>query len=259
MLKFSANISTLFTEVEFLERFEASSNAGFKAVECHYPYEWEPDQIGAKLSQFDLKLVLHNVPVGNRTAGEKGIALIPDRVGEFQESIALAMRYAKTLQCPCVNCPVGLTPDGLAEDLIRETLRNNLRFAAAALEKENIRLVVEALNSRDVPGFYLATTAQAIDVIDEVNHANLYLQYDIYHMQIMEGNLTETIRTNISRIRHIQLADNPGRNEPGTGEINFKNLLRFIDEANYDGWIGCEYTPRGRTEDSLGWLAPYLQ
>jgi len=158
-----------------------------------------------------------------------------------------------------VNCLVGLTPNDVPAQKVRKTLVDNLRFAATAMEKEGIRLLVEPLNDRDIPGFYLVHTQDALQLLEEVNHANLFLQYDIYHMQIMEGNLTRTILDNLPRIAHVQLADNPGRHEPGTGEINFPNLLRFIDEAGYDGWIGCEYRPAGVTEDGLGWLKPYLE
>lgn len=258
MPKFSANLSMLFTEVDFLERFEKASKAGFKAVEYLFPYDWEPDQLAEPLTRFDLEQVLHNLPAGNWATGERGIAVLPDRVSEFEDGVGLAIHYAKTLKCPCLNCLVGLTPQGVSEDLVRKTLLENLRFAATALEKENIRLLIEALNSQDIPGFYLTSTADVLALIEEVNHPNAWIQYDIYHMQIMEGNLTETIRANISRIAHIQLADNPGRNEPGTGEIDFANLFRFIDEAGYKGWIGCEYKPARRTEDGLGWLKPYM-
>jgi hydroxypyruvate isomerase len=204
-------------------------------------------------------MVLHNLPVGNWLAGERGIACLPDRVGEFQEGVGLAIEYAKMLRCPRLNCIVGITPKGVPATKVRKTLVDNLRFAATALEKEGIALLVEALNDHDVPGFYLTRTRDVLQLIEEVNHPNLWLQYDVYHMQIMEGNLTRTILDNIERIAHIQIGDNPGRHEPGTGEINFTNLFRFIDEAGYKGWIGCEYKPAGVTEAGLGWVKPYLE
>jgi len=158
-----------------------------------------------------------------------------------------------------LNCLVGLTPLGVSQEKVREILIDNLKFAAAALEKESIRLLVEALNDEAIPGFYLVRTQDVLQLLEEVNHPNIYFQYDVYHMQIMEGNLIPTISKNLSRIAHIQIADNPGRHEPGTGEINFPNLFNAIDEAGYSGWIGCEYIPAGETEEGLGWVNPYLE
>jgi hydroxypyruvate isomerase len=258
MPKLSANLSMLFTEVDFLDRFERAGKAGFKAVEYLFPYSWEIDQLREKLHRYDLQQVLFNLPAGNWEAGERGIAALPDRVGEFQDGVGLAIQYAKTLKCPCVNCLAGLTPAGITDGKVRKTLVENVRFAADALSRENIRLIVEALNTRDVPGFYLTRTSEVVQLIEEVNHSNVQYQYDIYHMQIMEGDLTHTIRENLGIIGHMQIADNPGRHEPGTGEIHFPNLFRFIDEAGYPGWIGCEYKPLGKTEDGLGWAKPYL-
>jgi len=170
----------------------------------------------------------------------------------------LAIEYAKALKCYRLNCLVGKAPQGTVSEKVLQTLANNLRFAATMLQKENIRLLVEPLNHQDIPGFHLVHTKDALQLFKEVDHPNLWLQYDIYHMQIMEGNLTRTILNSLSRIAHIQIADNPGRHEPGTGEINFTNLFRFIDEAGYGGWIGCEYIPAGKTEDGLQWIKPYL-
>jgi hydroxypyruvate isomerase len=258
MPKLSANLSMLFTEVDFLERFERTANAGFKAAEYLFPYSWEVDRLGEQLDRYGLQQVLFNLPAGNWEAGERGIATLPDRVGEFQDGVGLAIQYAKALRCPCVNCLAGLTPADISESKIRKTLVENLRFAADTLSRENIRLLVEALNTRDVPGFYLKRTVEVAQLIEDVDHSNVQYQYDIYHMQIMEGDLTHTIRENIGIIGHMQLADNPGRHEPGSGEIHFSNLFRFIDEAGYTGWIGCEYKPSGKTEDSLRWTKPYL-
>jgi len=259
MLKFSANLTMMFNEVDFLGRFERASRAGFKGVEYLFPYEWEKQELVEKLDKHGLEQVLHNLPAGNWLAGERGIACLPQRVGEFREGVGLAIDYAKALRCSRLNCLVGITPDEVPAEEIRQTLVDNLRFAAIALDKEGIRLLVEPLNNQDIPGFYLVHTQDALQLLEEVNHANIWLQYDIYHMQIMEGNLTRTILDKLARIAHIQLGDNPGRHEPGTGEINFPNLLRFIDEAGYDGWIGCEYKPAGVTEDGLAWVRPYLK
>ena len=242
-----------------MDRFERASRSGFKGVEYLFPYEWKKEQLAEKLEKHRLQQVLHNLPAGNWGDGERGIACLPGREGEFQEGVGLAIEYAKALKCNYVNCLVGKTPQGIPPEKVRQTLASNLRFAAAALEKEGIRLLIEPLNSQDTPGFRLVHTRDALQLMQEVKHPNLWLQYDIYHMQIMEGNLLKTILNNLSRIAHIQIADNPGRHEPGTGEINFTNLFRSIDEMGYSGWIGCEYVPIGKTEEGLRWIKPYLR
>ena len=257
MPKFCANLTMQFNEVDFLDRFERAAKAGFKGVEYLFPYAWKKEQLAEKLGAFGLSQALHNLPAGDWNKGERGIACLPGRETEFQEGVGKAIEYAKALKCPQVNCLAGLTPAGVPADKVRKTLVANLRFAAAALEKEGIRLLVEALNDKDVPGFYLVRTADVLSLIKEVGHANVYVQYDVYHMQIMEGNLTKTIQANLDKIAHIQIADNPGRNEPGTGEINYPNLFKAIDAAGYKGWIGCEYKPAGKTEDGLGWVKSY--
>ena len=258
MPKFSANLTMMFNEVDFLARFERASRAGFKGVEYLFPYGWEKERLAEELEKNSLEQVLHNMPAGDWQGGERGIACLPERVGEFQEGVGLAIEYAKALKCSRLNCLAGLIPKEVSAEKVRQTLVDSLRFAASALEKEGISLLVEPLNNQDVPGFYLVHTQDALRLFEEVNHANLWLQYDIYHMQVMEGNLTRTIQDNLNRIAHIQLADNPGRHEPGTGEINYTNLFRFIDEAGYAGWIGCEYKPAGITEDGLQWAKSYL-
>lgn len=258
MPKFSANLTLLFNEVDFLDRFERAARAGFKGVEYQFPYGWDKEQLTEHLGKHGLVQVLYNLPAGNWEKGERGIACIPGREGEFQEGVGKAIEYARVLRCPMVNCLAGKIPTGVSPDKIRQTLVNNLRFAAKAMEKEGVRLLIESLNHQDVPGFSIVHTCDALQLIEEVNHPNLSIQYDIYHMQIMEGNLTKTILGSLARIGHIQVADNPGRHEPGTGEINFTNLFRSIDEAGYDGWIGCEYIPAGKTEDGLKWIKPYL-
>jgi len=254
---FSANLTMLFTEVDFLERFERAARAGFTAVEFMSPYAYEARELAAKLERHGLTQALFNLPAGSWEAGERGIAVLTDRLGEFKEGVRQAIAYAKALNCSRVNCLVGLTPK-LPEKKMRKTLVNNLRFASEMLSQENIRLLVESINTRDIPGFYLSSTEQALSLIKEVDHPNLFYQYDVYHMQVMEGNLTETIKNHLDKIAHIQIADNPGRHEPGTGEINYQNLFRFIDEAGYKGFIGCEYRPLKTTEEGLEWMKPYL-
>lgn len=258
MIKFSANVSWIFIETDFLNRFERAAKAGFKGVECMSPFEWEKEAIAEQLQKHDLEMVMYNLPAGNWGGGERGIACLPNRTEEFRASVGKAIEYAKALKCSRINCLSGITPKGFPAEQIRKTEVENLRFAARTLEKENIKFMLEAINYYDMPGFYVNNTAQALDLIQEVNEPNLWLQYDIYHMQMMEGNLTKTIRENVSRIAHIQLGDVPGRHEPGTGEINFPNLFRFIEEAGYQEWIGLEYKPAGVTEDGLRWMQPYV-
>ncbi len=257
MPRFCANLTMLFNEVDFLDRFEKAAKAGFKGVEYLFPYAWKKEQLVERLSAFGLTQVLHNLPAGDWNKGERGIACLPGRETEFQEGVGKAIEYAKALNCSQVNCLVGLTPAAVSAEKVRKTLIANLRFAAAALDKEGIRLLVEALNDKDVPGFHLVHTAEVLDLLKAVGHPNVYVQYDVYHMQIMEGNLIKTIQANIDQIAHIQIADNPGRNEPGTGEINYPNLFKAIDAAGYKGWIGCEYKPAAKTEDGIGWMKPY--
>lgn len=259
MLNFSANLTMLFNEVDFPDRFEKAAQAGFKGVEYLFPYPWEKDQLVNELGRNGLIQILFNLPAGDWGAGERGLACIPGRESEFQEGVGLAIEYAKALGCSQLNCLVGLTPPGVSLEKVRRTLMANLLFAASALEKEGIRLLVEPLNDQDLPGFHLVHTAQAIQLFKEVGHRNLRLQYDVYHMQVMEGNLTKTLMANLDIISHIQVADNPGRQEPGTGEINFVNLFKSLETAGYSHWIGCEYRPAGRTEDGLHWLGPFLQ
>lgn len=257
MPKFNANLTMLFNEVEFLDRFEKAANNGFSAVEYLFPYDWPVDQLVEVLGNNGLKQVLHNLPAGDWAGGERGIACIPGREQEFQDGVGRAVEYAKALTCPRLNCLVGLTPENESDEAIQKTLINNLRFAADALEKEQIKLLVEPLNDKNFPGFHLVGSLQTIDLLDQIGHANIQLQYDIYHMQRMEGELINSITTLVDRIGHIQLADNPGRHEPGSGEINFENVFKAIDESGYSGWIGCEYIPAGDTEAGLGWLKKY--
>ena len=254
MPKFNANLTMLFNEVPFLDRFQAAAEAGFKGVEYLFPYAFDKDALAERLVKYGLVQVLHNLPAGNWEGGERGIACHPDRVGEFQDGVGRAIEYATALGCKQVNCLAGIAPAGVDAASVHETFVANLRFAAAKLKEAGIRLLVEPINTYDIPGFYLNRTAQAIALIEEVGSSNLYLQHDIYHMQRMEGELANTIKANIGLIKHMQLADNPGRNEPGTGEINYKFLFKFIDDLGYDGWIGCEYRPKTTTAEGLGWI-----
>jgi hydroxypyruvate isomerase len=253
MTKLAANLTMLFTEVPFLDRFDAASNAGFKGVEFLFPYAFELDQLRDKLRTNQLEFVLHNLPAGNWEAGERGIACHPDRVSEFQAGVDEAIRYASALGVKLVNCLAGIKPSFVDADAAHNTFVSNLRFAAGKLKAHGIRLLIEPINTFDIPGFFLSRTQQALDVIKDTGSDNIFVQYDIYHMQRMEGELANTIKANLAMIKHVQLADNPGRFEPGTGEINYHYLFQLLDDIGYDGWIGCEYKPRAGTVAGLGW------
>ncbi len=258
MPKLCANLTMLFNEVDFLDRFAAAARAGFKGVEYMSPYAYPKEQLRDRLDAHGLVQVLHNLPVGDWAAGDRGIACDPKRVGEFQDSVGRAIEYATALGCKQVNCLAGIAPTGVPAEKVHDTLVRNLKFAADKLEQAGVRLLSEPINTRDVPGFYLCHSAQARALIEQVGSDNFGLQYDIYHMQVMEGDLANTIERNLDIIEHMQLADNPGRHEPGTGEINYPFLFSFIDRIGYAGWIGCEYKPRTKTEEGLAWLRPYL-
>lgn len=254
MPKFAANLTLLFNEVRFLERFEQAANSGFNAVEYLFPYDYSTDELRTLLDRHGLKQVLHNMPPGDWDAGERGIAILPDRVDEFKAGVTRTIEYASALGCPQVNCLAGLTPNNVAKERLYETLVENLQYAAAALKQHNIKLLVEAINYHDIPGFYLNTSRQVEQLIEDVGSDNLFFQYDIYHMQIMEGDLANTIERLLPIIPHMQLADNPGRHEPGTGEINYPWLFQYLDNLGYDGYIGCEYRPLSTTLDGLSWF-----
>lgn len=253
MIQLSANLSLLFTEVPFLERFGAAAHAGFNAVELQFPYDVDARLIAAQLQQHDLVMVLHNLPAGNWQAGERGIACHPQRIADFEAGVEQAISWATVLGVTQLNCLAGILPAGVSHAQADATLQRNLKLAAAQLARHGMRLLIEPINTFDIPGFLLSGTTQALQLIDAVGADNLFLQYDIYHMQRMEGELTRTLRDNMARIGHIQLADNPGRGEPGSGEINFDFVLRAIDAAGYTGHIGCEYNPRQGTVPGLIW------
>jgi hydroxypyruvate isomerase len=236
MPRFAANLSMLFTEQDFLARFDAAAKAGFSGVEYLFPYDFSSAEIKAKLEANGLTQVLFNLPAGDWAKGERGIACLPDRVEEFRAGVDLAIAYAQVLDNTQVNCLAGIRPQGVDDATVEKTFVANLKYAADKLQAAGIKLVMEAINTRDIPGFYL------------------FLQYDIYHMQIMEGDLARTLQSHLGEINHVQLADNPGRNEPGTGEINYRFLFEHLDRIGYQGWVGCEYKPLTTTEAGLGWL-----
>jgi hydroxypyruvate isomerase len=253
MPRFSANLSMLFTEVPFLDRFARAAQAGFEAVEFMFPYAHSPQEIKARLDATGLRAVLHNLPAGDWDGGERGIACDPARVAEFRAGVAQGVAYATALGVPQLNCLAGKAPAGADDALLRRTLVENLRFAAAALHQAGLRLLVEPINPYDMPGFYLQRTAQALSLLDEVGAPNALVQYDVYHAQRTEGELAATLERHLARIGHIQIADNPGRHEPGTGEINYRFLFQHLDRIGYQGWVGAEYRPAAATEAGLGW------
>lgn len=257
MPRFLANLSMLFADVPLLARFDRARAAGFDAVELQFPYEWAADAIRRRLSDNGLTLVLHNLPAGDWAAGDRGIACNPARQQEFRDGIAKAIDYAKALDVPQLNCLSGMAGDDVSEHIARRTFVENLHYAAGQCRKSDLGLLIEPVNGRDVPGFWLDTVSKALAILDEVGADNLKLQFDIYHAQRSGGEIAATIAENLDRIGHIQFADNPGRNEPGTGELNFDFLFAHIDRIGYSGWVGAEYRPAASTEAGLAWLQKY--
>ncbi len=256
MPRFAANLSMLFTEAPLLERFDRAARAGFTAVELQFPYDTPAEQLQQALFRNKQQLMLFNLPAGNWAAGDRGIACHPDRVEEFRKGVDTALAYAVALGAPQLNCLAGIRPANVSVEIARRVLVDNLRFAATKLKTQGLKLLIEPINTHDLPGFFLHGTQQALDLIADVDTDNLFLQYDVYHLQRMEGDLASTLAANLEKIAHIQIADNPGRHEPGTGEINFDFLFAHLDRLGYRGWVGCEYKPATTTEAGLGWLKP---
>lgn len=254
MPRFAANLSTLFTEHPFLERFSRARDAGFSAVEFQFPYEYPASAIRAELTRNDQELALFNLPAGDFGAGDRGMANDPSRTADFRATLDTALLYASELSPRKLNCLVGKHLPHVSHDDQYATLEANLRVAASATAESEIQLVIEPLNVYDAPGFMLSTPAEGFALVERVDHPNLRVQYDIYHAQRMSGNLVATIQRHITQIGHVQLADSPGRHQPGSGEIHFPYVLQKLDDAGYNDWIGLEYFPSGTTSDSLGWL-----
>lgn len=254
MLKFNANLTQLYTEHAFLDRFAAAAADGFTGVEFRGPYDHPKHVLAELLQQHGLKPVLFNFPAGDWDAGERGIACLPGRQDEFRRGLDQAIDYAQALGCTQLNCLAGLAPKGVPHETLEATLVENLRFAADRLAGLGIKLQLEVLNRRDNPGCFVFTTDHFETIFDKVGSDNLYLQYDFYHLQIMQGDLIRNFERLQPRIAHVQVADNPGRHEPGTGEINYDFIFAELDRLGYDGWVGCEYVPKGKTSDGLGWL-----
>lgn len=255
MPKFCANLSFLFTEVPFPERFAAAAAAGFSGVEYLFPYAFPASDLARWLTAAHLEQVLFNLPAGDWMAGERGLACLPGREEEVRAGAADALAYARVLGCRRLHCLAGLRPADGDEETLHATYRDNLRYCADLLAADGITLLIEPINSRvDMPGYWLDTPAKAFALRNEIARPNVQVQYDIYHAQIMAGDLARTLETHLAAIGHIQAADNPGRHEPGSGEINFPYLFRLLDRLGYAGWVGCEYTPESGTGAGLDWL-----
>ncbi len=254
MPKFSANLSMLFTELPFLDRFAAAADAGFNGVEFMFPYAFEADDIAKCLTQHNLTLVLFNLPPGDWDGGDRGRAIFPDAVEAFRDGVGVALRYASILDCRNVHCLAGVLPTSSDKHAAQRTYIQNLQYAADHAGRHGVTVLVEPINTIDIPNYFLTSSAQARAVIDEVGATNIAMQYDLYHMHMMSEHLTTELSANQHRIRHIQLADAPGRHEPGSGTIGFPGLFHHIDAMGYDGWIGLEYRPSTTTAESLKWL-----
>lgn len=254
MPKCAANLTMMFNEVPFPQRFAAAAKAGFAAVEFLFPYDYPPAEVARWLQEAGLKNALFNMPPGDWAAGERGVASLPGREEEFRAGVARAIEYARALGTPSIHAMAGLLPSGADRKRHREVFVANLRHAAKVLAGEGLTLLIEPINSRDIPGYFLNTQAEAHAIREEVDQPNLKVQMDFYHAQIVEGDLSVTLRKHIAHVGHVQIASVPDRHEPDEGEIDYRHIFRLLDELGYPGWVGCEYRPRGRTEDGLGWL-----
>jgi hydroxypyruvate isomerase len=257
MPQFAANLTMLFTESLFMERFGLAKDAGFKHVEYLLPYAFKAQDLQAELNKHGLKQVLFNLPCGDWAGGDRGIAIQPDRVSEFRAGVGQAIEYARVLGVTRLNCLAGKRAAKYSDQEQWSVLVENVRFAAEQLQAHGCQLVVEAVNHFDLPGFYLNRTSQVLKLIEEVGRPNVQIQYDLYHAQREEGELTATLRRLLPQIGHIQIADNPGRHEPGTGEINYPFLLKEIDALGYQGYIGLEYIPGAGSQSSFGWIRDF--
>lgn len=257
MPKFAANLSLMFNELPFLQRFAAAANAGFQAVEFLFPYEHAAPEIARQLAEHKLRNVLFNLPPGDWAGGERGIAILPDRQAEFRQGVATALRYAAALGTPNLHAMAGLLPAGAERAACRAAYIDNLRHAAAECARHGITLLIEPINGRDMPGYFLQWQDQAHAICAEVGAPNLKVQMDLYHAQIMEGDLATKLKKYLVQIGHIQIAGVPERHEPDSGEVNYPYLFRLLDQLGYDGWLGCEYRPAQGTIEGLDWLRQY--
>jgi hydroxypyruvate isomerase len=254
---FAANLSMMFQEVEFLDRFGAAAKAGFRGVEFLFPYDFKASDIADRLKTHKLTQALFNTPPGNWGAGERGLAALPGRESEFRDGVARAIEYAKATDCRTIHTMAGLWPAGKSKAEGEAVYVDNVRYAADLAKKDGITVVIEPINTRDIPGYFLNTTTEGIGILDRVARDNARLQLDLYHCQIMEGDLAERTKRLMPRVSHVQIAGNPGRHEPDIGEVNYPFLYDLLDELGYKGWVGCEYRPKGATLAGLGWARKY--
>ncbi len=257
MPRFTANLSMLYPDSPFLDRFARARASGFRFCEYLFPYEYDPRVLANALDENGLSQVLFDLPPGNWAAGERGLASLPDRMDEFRASVSLAIQYARALDIKLLNCLAGNRDHTIPYQDQQRVVVENLRYAAACCAENEITLLVEPINPADAPGYWISSPRIAFELQDLVGAANLQVLFDIYHAQRTQGELSRTIQTYLSRIGHIQVADNPGRHQPGTGEINFRNLFAMLDRVGYRGWVGLEYLPEGSTEHSLTWMREY--
>ncbi|MBF9033935.1 TIM barrel protein [Rhodobacterales bacterium HKCCE2091] len=257
MLRFDANITSMYGKLPVTEALERAKADGFDAVECRSPFDEPAATVAAALDRLGMRMVQFNTPMGDFAAGERGMACIPGRKAEFRESIELTLDYARAIRPPQINCPGGVAAPDVPRAEQEALLAENLAWAAGRFAEEGIRLQLEGINPVDNPGILVGTAADAMRVIDAAGHPNLWLQYDFYHNQVTGGDLVGTFLRYRERINHVQFADHPGRHEPGTGEINYAFVMRELDRAGYDGWVGLEYAPAGAVRDGLGWLDEY--
>lgn len=257
MPRFAANLSMLFPECPFLDRFASAAQAGFRGVEFLFPYQFRVRDIAAQLADHQLSQVLFNMPPGNWDGGDRGMACLPERIGEFRESVEIALDYARALGCRRLHMMAGIAADRTDRAALHDTYVENLRHAADRVASDGVTVLIEPLNPHDMPGYFLDSVPRALDLIAAADRPNIALQADIYHLQRIQGELANTLRAHIGVIGHVQIADTPGRNEPGTGEINYPFLFSTLDELDYKGWIGCEYLPRAGAGAALGWLTDW--
>lgn len=253
-MKLSINLSTIFTEVPFLERFQKAKEFGFHYVECQFPYEEEPEKLLEALQRNELSLELMNLPPGDWENGDRGLAVDPNRVEEFRASLEKGLTYATALGVNKIHCMAGLTPQNLEREHAHKTYIENIRYAGEELAKFGKMLLIEPINPFDMPRYFLSSLHEAAGILKEIDLPNVKLQYDFYHMQRIHGNLIANFHKFFDRIGHVQLADVPGRHEPGTGEIHYENIFKALKEARYEGLVGLEYTPKGSSEESFAWL-----
>ena len=254
MPRFAANLSTMFREHDWLARPLAAKRAGFEAVEIQSPYDLEIEALVRAKREAEVEWLMINLPAGDATRGERGMACLPGREADFRAGVGLCRRYGEALGIAQVNMPAGIPPKDVPRARIEETLIDNMRYAAEGLSKAGIRLLIEPINDRDIPGFFVTRADQALELIDRAGHPNIGLLHDLYHAQVMVGDLLTNLERLMPRIGHIQFADPPGRHEPGTGELNWPVLFAAIDRLGYRGWVSAEYFPTGNTADSLGWM-----